>query len=72
MLKAKLQNSWPISSDELYSSLYEGIENKEMCKRFVIELSPKLREIGITTCVTLTKDMKAKEYKDIVDYIAEK
>ena len=30
MLKAKLQNSWPISSDELYSSLYEGIENKEM------------------------------------------
>lgn len=51
---------------------FDGIENKEMCKRFVIELSPKLREIGITTCVTLTKDMKAKEYKDIVDYIAEK
>lgn len=51
---------------------FDGIEDKEVCKRFVIELSPKLREIGITTCVTLTKDMKTKEYEDIVDYIAEK
>ena len=51
---------------------FDGIENKEMCKRFVIELSPKLREIGITTCVTLTEDMKIKEYNKIVDYIAEK
>ena len=47
---------------------FDGIEDKEVCKRFAIELSPKLREIGITTCVTLTKDMKTKEY----DYIAEK
>ena len=51
---------------------FDGIEDKEVCKRFAIELSPKLREIGITTCVTLTKDMKTKEYENIVDYIAEK
>ena len=51
---------------------FGGIEDKEVCKRFAIELSPKLREIGITTCVTLTKDMKTKEYENIVDYIAEK
>lgn len=51
---------------------FEGIDNKDICKRFVIELSPKLRELGITTCVTLTKDMNSKEYKDIVDYIAER
>lgn len=51
---------------------FDGIEDKEVCKRFEIELSPKLREIGITTCVTLTKDMKTKEYENIVDYIAEK
>lgn len=51
---------------------FDGIEDKEVCKRFAIELSPKLREIGITICVTLTKDMKTKEYENIVDYIAEK
>lgn len=51
---------------------FDGIEDKEVCKRFAIELSPKLKEIGITTCVTLTKDMKTKEYENIVDYIAEK
>ena len=51
---------------------FDGIEDKEVCKRFAIELSPKLREIGITTCVTLTKDMKTKEYENIIDYIAEK
>lgn len=51
---------------------FDGIEDKEVCKRFAIELSPKLREIGITTCATLTKDMKTKEYENIVDYIAEK
>lgn len=51
---------------------FDGMENKEMCKRFVIELSPKLREIGITACVKLTKDMDTKDYKNIVDYIVEK
>ena len=51
---------------------FDGIENKEICKRFIIELSPKLREIGITTCVTLSKDMNTKDYKDIVDYIVKK
>ena len=40
---------------------FDGIEDKEVCKRFAIELSPKLREIGITTCVTLTQYMKTKE-----------
>lgn len=51
---------------------FDGMENKDMCKRFAIEISPKLRELGITTCVSLTKDMNTKDYKNIVDYIVEK
>ena len=37
----------------------------------MIELTPKLREIGITTCLVLNNDMEEKDYINIVDYIVE-
>lgn len=48
-----------------------GIEDKEGIKRFVIELAPKLREIGITTCVVLNENIQEQDYINIVDYIVE-
>lgn len=44
---------------------------EENIKRFSIELTPKLREIGITTCIVLNDNMKKDSYKNIVDYIVE-
>ena len=48
-----------------------GIEDKEIIKRFVIELAPKLREIGINTCVVLNENTQEQDYINIVDYIVE-
>lgn len=39
--------------------------------RFIIELTPKLREIGITTCIVLNDSMNEQDYINIVDYIVE-
>lgn len=39
--------------------------------RFIIELTPKLREIGITTCIVLNDNMNREDYINIVDYIVE-
>ena len=39
--------------------------------RFIIELTPKLREIGTTTCVVLNDSMNEQDYIKIVDYIVE-
>lgn len=44
---------------------------EENIKRFSIELTPKLREIGITTCIVLNDKMKKDNYENIVDYIVE-
>ena len=44
---------------------------EENIKRFSIELTPKLREIGITTCLVLNDSMKKDNYKNIVDYVVE-
>ena len=38
-------------------------------KRFLIELSPKLREIGISTCLVINDNLEEKDYISIVDYI---
>lgn len=48
---------------------FSNIENEEDFRRFVIELSPKLREVGITTCVVLNKNIQENDYINIVDYI---
>lgn len=50
---------------------FTGIENKEILKRFVIECAPKLREIGISTCVVLNENLDEQDYINIVDYIVE-
>lgn len=39
--------------------------------RFIIELAPKLREIGITTCIVLNDGINEQDYINIVDYIVE-
>ena len=39
--------------------------------RFIIELAPKLREIGITSCIVLNNNINAQDYINIVDYIVE-
>lgn len=50
---------------------FNGIENKDSMLRFVIELAPKLREIGITTSVVLNENIEQNDYKNIVDYVIE-
>ena len=40
-------------------------------QRFMIELAPKLREIGINTCIVLENNMNKNDYINIVDYIVE-
>lgn len=52
---------------------FDNIEDneKEVVKRFMIELTPKLREIGIDTCIVLNKNIEKNDYMNIVDYIIE-
>lgn len=50
---------------------FTGIEDKENMLRFVIEITPKLREIGISTCIVLNQNIEEQDYINIVDYIVE-
>lgn len=50
---------------------FNQIEDKESIKRFVIEITPKLREVGITTCIVLNENIEEQDYINIVDYIVE-
>lgn len=50
---------------------FTGIEDKESIKQFIIECTPKLREIGISTCVVLNENIEEQDYINIVDYIVE-
>ena len=50
---------------------FTGIEDREIIKRFVIECAPKLREIGISTCIVLNENLDGQEYINIIDYIVE-
>ena len=47
------------------------IQNAELALRFIIEITPKLRDNGITVCVTLNDNIKEEHYNKIVDYIAD-
>lgn len=49
---------------------FRGVDASNI-NRFIIELAPKLREIGITTCIVLNDDMDKQDYINIVDYIVE-
>ena len=48
---------------------FDGTENVETIKRFVIEIAPKLREIGITTSIVQNENINKQDYLKIVDYI---
>ncbi len=50
---------------------FSGIEDKESMIRFAIEITPKLREIGISTCIVLNQNIEEQDYINIVDYIVE-
>ncbi len=47
------------------------IDNKDNLKRFVIELTPRLREIGLTTSLVLNENTNKEDYINLVDYIIE-
>jgi len=49
----------------------KGIKDKQVLKRFVIECTPKLRELGISTCIVLNENIEKQDYINIVDYIVE-
>lgn len=49
---------------------FREIDDKNIT-RFIIELAPKLREIGISTCIVLNDNTNEQEYINIVDYIVE-
>lgn len=46
-------------------------ENSEYTERFIIELAPRLRELGIKTNVVLKENTNSDNYKTIVNYIIE-
>ena len=50
---------------------FTGIEDKNDMQRFMIECAPKLREVGISTCIVVNKNIQKKDYINIVDYIVE-
>ena len=49
---------------------FSKIEDQNM-QRLLIELTPKLREIGISTCLVMNENIKKDDYKYIVDFIIE-
>ena len=49
---------------------FRKVDDKNIT-RFIIELTPKLREIGISTCIVLNDEMNEQDYMNIVDYIVE-
>ena len=51
---------------------FSNIEDVQSFNRFIIELAPKLREIGITANVILTENLNETDYAGIVDYVIEK
>ena len=50
---------------------FSKIQDNENFKRFIIELSPKLREIGITTGIVINDNLNKDDYKNLVEYIVE-
>lgn len=51
---------------------FTKIENTQAFNRFLIELAPRLREIGITTNVILTENLNEIDYAGIVDFVIER
>lgn len=50
---------------------FNNVQDENDFKRFIIELAPKLREIGVTTGIFANDGIKKDDYKDLVEYIVE-
>ena len=50
---------------------FNEIEEKQNMRRFIIELAPKLREVGIDTCIVLNGNIDKEDIINVVDYIVE-
>jgi len=50
---------------------FSNINNIQAFNRFVIELAPRLREIGISANVILTENLNETDYAGIVDFVIE-
>lgn len=48
---------------------FQNVENKEIFDRFVIELTPRLRDLGITTNVVLNNSFEETNLIGIVDFL---
>lgn len=48
---------------------FTQVTDYEKFKRFVIELTPRLREIGLSTALTLNNNIKKSDFVNVVDYI---
>ena len=50
---------------------FNEIQDKDSLNRFVVELAPKLREIGIDISIVINENIDKQNYISIVDYIVE-
>lgn len=50
---------------------FKDIKDYDSFKRFVIELTPRLREMGVATSLKLNNKTEKDDFKNIVDYIIE-
>lgn len=48
---------------------FKSVNNNEAFNRFIIELTPRLRELGITTNVILNDSFNEGELVGIIDYL---
>lgn len=46
-----------------------NVTDTNLIKRFMVELTPKLREIGVSTSLVINEGINQEDYKNIVDYI---
>ena len=47
------------------------IDNKDNLKRFIIEITPRLREIGVSTVLVINENINKEDYINLVDYIVD-
>ena len=48
---------------------FTSAKDENAIKRFTIEITPKLREVGITTSIELNENINRDDFYKIVDYI---
>ena len=50
---------------------FDSISETQAFNRFIIELAPRLREIGVSTNIILTENLNESDYVGIVDFVIE-